>query len=60
MHSGDVEADRIVSGRPYRSKADLVEKEVIATGVYLSLKDRVIAKQKPAPKEKATAKVAAP
>jgi len=45
---GDVEADRIISGRPYHSKADLVEREVIATGVYLSMKDRIIAKQKPA------------
>ncbi len=57
---GDVEADRIISGRPYHSKADLAEREVIATGVYLSLKDRVIAKQKAAPKGKAAGKVAAP
>ena len=57
---GDVEADRIISGRPYHSKADLAEREVIATGVYLSLKDRVIAKQKSAPKGKAAGKVAAP
>jgi DNA uptake protein ComE-like DNA-binding protein len=53
---GDVEADRIISGRPYHSKADLAEREVVATGVYLSLKDRIIAKQKAVPK----AKVAAP
>jgi competence protein ComEA len=43
---GDVEADRIVSGRPYFSKADLAAREVIPTGVYLSLKGRIIAKQK--------------
>jgi competence protein ComEA len=42
---GDVEADRIVSGRPYRSKADLAERDVIPIGVFLSLKDRVIAIQ---------------
>jgi len=43
---GDVEADRIISGRPYRSKADLAERDVIPTGVYVSLKGRIIAKQK--------------
>jgi DNA uptake protein ComE-like DNA-binding protein len=43
---GDVEADRIVSARPYHSKADLAERDVIPTGVYVSLKGRIIAKQK--------------
>jgi competence protein ComEA len=43
---GDVEADRIISGRPYHSKADLAERGVIPTGVYVSLKGRIIAKQK--------------
>ena len=43
---GDVEADRIISGRPYHSKADLAERDVIPTGVYVSLKGRIIAKQK--------------
>ena len=57
---GDVEADRIISGRPYHSKADLAEREVIATGVYLSMKDRIIAKQKTVPKAKVAGKVAAP
>lgn len=47
---GEVEADRILSGRPYRSKADLATREVIATGVYLSLKNRVIAVQAAPPK----------
>ena len=57
---GDVEADRIISGRPYHSKADLAEREVIATGVYLSMKDRIIAKQKTVPKAKVAGKVAVP
>jgi len=43
---GDAEADKIVAGRPYFSKADLATKNVIPTGVYLSLKNRVIAIQK--------------
>jgi len=50
---GDAEADRIVAGRPYLSKADLASKRVIPTGVYLSLRGRVIAKQDrmPTPKK---------
>ena len=50
---GAVEADRIAAGRPYFSKVDLATREVLPTGVYLSLKDRVIAKQKAKPKGKA-------
>jgi len=43
---GDAEAERIIAGRPYHSKADLAERGVIPTGVYVSLKGRIIAKQK--------------
>jgi len=43
---GDAEANRIISGRPYHSTADLAERGVIPTGVYVSLKGRIIAKQK--------------
>ena len=50
---GDVEADRIISGRPYRSKADLAERDVVPIGVFLSLKDRVIAIQPNVSKAKA-------
>jgi DNA uptake protein ComE-like DNA-binding protein len=42
---GDAEAERIIAGRPYRSKADLVEHGVLPAGVYLSIKGRIIAKQ---------------
>ena len=47
---GDVEASRIIAGRPYFSKADLATKDVIPTGVYLSLKNRIIAIQTQQPK----------
>jgi competence protein ComEA len=50
---GDAEADKIIAGRPYFSKADLASKNVIPTGVYLSLKNQVIAIQKTPPKSKA-------
>ena len=49
---GDTEAGRIIAGRPYLSKADLASKQVLPTGVYLSLKDRIIARQKQEPKRK--------
>jgi competence protein ComEA len=49
---GAADAERIVAGRPYLSKADLATKSVIPTGVYLSLKHRIIATQKARPKGK--------
>lgn len=42
---GPAEAARIVAGRPYLSKADLASKGVIPTGIYLSIKGRIIALQ---------------
>lgn len=51
---GDAEANRIIAGRPYLSKADLATKSVIPTGVYLSLKNRIIAKQRGQPTGKKT------
>ena len=50
---GDAEADRIVAGRPYLSKADLVSNKVLPAGVYLSIKNRVVAL--PDPKRSPTA-----
>jgi competence protein ComEA len=49
---GDAEASRIIAGRPYLSKADLATKNVIPTGVYLSLKRQIIAIQTQEPKAK--------
>jgi DNA uptake protein ComE-like DNA-binding protein len=49
---GDAEATRIIAGRPYLSKADLASKNVIPTGVYLSIKSRIVALQKQEPKRK--------
>lgn len=50
---GNAEADRIVAGRPYLSKADLVSNKVLPAGVYLSIKNRIIAL--PDPKRSPTA-----
>ncbi|HEY0858364.1 MAG TPA: helix-hairpin-helix domain-containing protein [Albitalea sp.] len=40
---GDAEADRIVAGRPYKTKTDLATEKVIPTGVYLSIRRSIVA-----------------
>ena len=51
---GDAEADKIIAGRPYGSKANLTTHNIISRDAYEKLKTLVIAKQKdgapPAPK----------
>jgi competence protein ComEA len=42
----DTQAEKIVAGRPYRSKADLVTRNIISQGSYEGLKRNVIAKPK--------------
>ena len=43
---GPAEADRIVAHRPYLTKTELVTKDVLPVGPYLSLKHLVVAMQK--------------
>ena len=43
---GDAEADKIIAGRPYLSKADLVTRGIVSAGVYESIKKQVMAKPK--------------
>ena len=43
---GDEQAARIVAGRPYLSKADLVTGGAIPAGTYLAIKRRIVALQK--------------
>jgi competence protein ComEA len=53
---GDAEAAKIVAGRPYHSKADLVTKKILPMGVYGEIKGRIVAMQKSPPASAATGK----
>ncbi|MGE5337104.1 MAG: ComEA family DNA-binding protein, partial [Gemmatimonadota bacterium] len=47
---GDAEAAKIIAGRPYLSKADLASNKILPTGVYLSIRKLIIARQTGTPK----------
>lgn len=40
----DAEADRIIAGRPYRSKADLATRKILPLGPYQAISKQIIAK----------------
>jgi competence protein ComEA len=52
---GDVYAQKIIDGRPYRTKLDLVHRKIISQAMYEKIREVIIAKQ---PKAAATAPAA--
>ena len=43
---GDADADKIIAGRPYLTKAHLQTRNIVSPGVYQALRQLVVAKQK--------------
>jgi len=43
---GDAYSEKIIQGRPYQRKDELVQKQILPRATYEQIKDKIVAKQK--------------